>query len=924
MSWFYHKLEQPMLKFDNQFTDDHVLLKAMMVLGKSFKLLLITLIFLGSATQALAQFAVDQTFTGATAAGWILGNSARLTAAAPVIDPVGSGWLRLTSNAGNQKGHAYFDTAFPTPLGFEIDFEYASWGGSGADGITMFLFDGSTSTFQIGDFGGALGYCQGYGGSPGGLSNAYLGIALDEFGNFSSSADRCTTGGPGVRADAMAIRGPGNGATGYNYLAGTASLTPGIDSPGGTTRPLPATYYRRVSMVIQPNGGGGYQSFVRWMTVQNGTFTEVIAPFNLPSAPPATLKIGFASSTGGSTNVHEIRNVKVSLRVDLQLTKTSSLANASPSDALSYTLNGLNTSGFTVTGAVLTDTVPNTVLVSSWTCSTSAGGTCSSASGSTNNISLTLTLPANGTVTIIINGIIQPSAAATTIINTASLSPPTGIGDINTANNNPSVNTIVQGYQITGVSFIDANHNLIRDNTEGFLPSITITLSGAAALSTTTNASGVYTFGNLPVGNYSITQSTVATYVFTTSNPRVTSITQFNLSQQNFGNFRGAKVTGNVFKDDGQNSTTSAPYSVVANANNAIRNSGEQAISSAVVQAISGINTDSSTTNANGDYTLWIEFTWTNPITIRHELDVPTGKNIGNTTTTLATTFGDTAARSHSLTFSAGSIYTDYNFGIVPKSVLLSNQSAQIPSPGSVVFSQSYRPGTLGNVNLTPTGTSNYSYLLYLDSNCDGTFSAAERASSISVSAASPTPSFTVDANWQRTPDGQLKACQLEFVVRSPTARPAGEQTFPVLSARLLWGNNPVCIDLQRVQHTLRIGGSSLGSGLGLSKLVRNVTTGGTFSLAASGKPTEILEYCVLFVNNSTGALTNLVIRDQLPFFTTLVSNSLSLTLLGITTPLSEALDADVGEVIGGLVTVRITSLVAGQQGQVCYRASIQ
>ena len=40
---------------------------------------------------------VQQSFTGATAPGWTLGGSAVLTAAgATPIDPVGSGWLRLT------------------------------------------------------------------------------------------------------------------------------------------------------------------------------------------------------------------------------------------------------------------------------------------------------------------------------------------------------------------------------------------------------------------------------------------------------------------------------------------------------------------------------------------------------------------------------------------------------------------------------------------------------------------------------------------------------------------------------------------------------------------------------------------------------------------------------------------------------------
>jgi uncharacterized repeat protein (TIGR01451 family) len=870
---------------------------------------------------ANAQFAVNETFTGATATGWTLGNSAVLTSGGP--DPANQGWLRLTSSAGNQKGHAIYNTAFPTPLGFEVDFEFASWGGTGADGISMFLFDGATTNFQIGDFGGALGYCQGYNSAPGGLSNAYVGIGLDEFGNFSSSADRCITGGPGVRPDAIAIRGPGNGAIGYNYLAGTNTLTPGIDSPGGAARPLPSAYYRRVSMVVQPNGVGGYQAFVRWITVQNGAFVQVIAPFNLPSAPPPTLKIGFASSSGGSTNFHEIRNVKVSLRVDLQLTKTASLANATPGNTITYTLNALNTSGFIVSNAVFADVVPNTISVSSWTCTSGAGSTCSSPSGTGNTVNVNLTLAASGTATITIIGVIQPSAAATTIINNASLSPPAGIGDINVANNTPSANTIVQGYQITGFSFIDANHNLVRDNNEGILSGITISLSGTSTQSTATNATGQYTFTNLPIGAYTITQAVVPTYVFTTVNPRVTSITQFNLVAQNFGNFQGAKVAGNVFWDDGFNSSTT-PYSVIANANNGLRNAPERGVSGIQVRAVSGANADSSLTDTNGDYTVWIGSTWANPVQISHQQDMATGKNINNATATLALSFGDAAARTHSLTFTAGTAYNNYQFGIVPRSVLLSNQTAQIPSPGSVVFVQYYRPGTLGAVNLTPGGVVTYSYQIYRDINCDGTITSAERATSIAVTSGSVTPSFTVDSTWQRTSDGQLRACMLEFVVRAPTGRPAGETTNPVLSARLKWQNNLVCIDLSRVQHVVKIGGSSIGSGLVIAKLVRNVSAGGDFALSVSGKPNEILEYCISFTNNSTGTVSNIIIRDTIPFFTNFISASLVLTLAGSSTVLTAALDADAGEFSGGVIVVRVSSLSTGQRGQVCYRASIQ
>ena len=134
---------------------------------------LFLLVVVGAANPALAQFPITQTFTTGTASGWVLGGNTRLTSGNP--DPAGAGYLHLTSNAGSQTGYAYYDTAFPTSLGMSIDFEYLSWGGSGADDISMFLFDGSTTNFKIGDFGGGLGYCQGYsnslvGGSPTAIS----------------------------------------------------------------------------------------------------------------------------------------------------------------------------------------------------------------------------------------------------------------------------------------------------------------------------------------------------------------------------------------------------------------------------------------------------------------------------------------------------------------------------------------------------------------------------------------------------------------------------------------------------------------------------------------------------------------------------------------------------------------------------------
>ena len=150
---------------------------------------------------------LTESFKGTTATGWVMSGSGYtpvLTAGAG-IDTVGHGWLRLTSTGGNQATSAYFDTAF-SAAGATVyaSFEYATWGGNGADGISFFLFDGSTS-FSVGAPGGSLGYANR--NAESGMAGGYLGIGIDEYGNFSSSSEGKVGGAPGLVPDAIAVRG---------------------------------------------------------------------------------------------------------------------------------------------------------------------------------------------------------------------------------------------------------------------------------------------------------------------------------------------------------------------------------------------------------------------------------------------------------------------------------------------------------------------------------------------------------------------------------------------------------------------------------------------------------------------------------------------------------------------------------------------
>ena len=182
--------------------------------GRVTQLCLSCLLLAAYIAPATAQFKLQQDFKGTTASGWTLSNSAILTA--PSIDAAGSGWLRLTDTGGTEKGLALNNAfSFAGSVPVTVEFNYVSWGGTGADGMTLFLYDSATASPMAGALtGGGLGYCGGAGG--------YLAIGIDEYGNFSNPADKCSSGG-----------GPGPG------FVGGCGVVRGVGGPRGHRRPTP-------------------------------------------------------------------------------------------------------------------------------------------------------------------------------------------------------------------------------------------------------------------------------------------------------------------------------------------------------------------------------------------------------------------------------------------------------------------------------------------------------------------------------------------------------------------------------------------------------------------------------------------------------------------------------------------------------------
>lgn len=259
----------------------------------------------------------DQTFTPILGCfsdnfpGTVLSDKWVVKRTSGTFDPkIISGRLRMTEASGNQATSATYQRLFPAANNLvEVTFRYYAWSpqtGTGGDGLAVILSD-ATVTPQPGSFGGALGYAQRDNGTPG-FAGGWLGVGLDEYGNFSNPNEG-KVGGPGARAQAIAIRG-GVGSS-YRYLAGTtANISPRVDVRG-TSSAQPGHLYR---LRIDSRVAG--RSMVSLDRNTGSGFSTLVAPFNAMATAgqeqvPADFLLSLTGSTGGANNNHELDDIQI-------------------------------------------------------------------------------------------------------------------------------------------------------------------------------------------------------------------------------------------------------------------------------------------------------------------------------------------------------------------------------------------------------------------------------------------------------------------------------------------------------------------------------------------------------------------------------------------------------------------------------------
>jgi len=226
---------------------------------------------------------------------------------------VSSKRMRLTSNQGNVSTSSTLQRLFPAAGNYiQVQFKYYAYSGSGADGVAVVLSD-ATVTPQPGAFGGPLGYgTRGDAANPG-FAGGWLGVGLDEYGNYS------VEGGANPqqqRPDSVAVRGssgPG-GTTGYRYIAGTAAnLNPGVDSatstsaaPGHTYRiTVDGRFSNEARVTVERDSGAGF------VVLSGLNAVNVLAAVNSQAPLPSDFYLSLTGSTGGSTNIHELDDLQV-------------------------------------------------------------------------------------------------------------------------------------------------------------------------------------------------------------------------------------------------------------------------------------------------------------------------------------------------------------------------------------------------------------------------------------------------------------------------------------------------------------------------------------------------------------------------------------------------------------------------------------
>ncbi|MVN88731.1 DUF11 domain-containing protein [Deinococcus sp. HMF7620] len=377
--------------------------------------------------------------------------------------------------------------------------------------------------------------------------------------------------------------------------------------------------------------------------------------------------------------------------------------------------------------------------------------------------------------------------------------------------------------------------------------------------------------------------------------PLTVAATATSLPDLDFGLFAGDRLSGTLFRDDGRGGAL--PHDALAQGS-------EAGLAGLTVSVTGSGGTRSTVTAAGGAFTLYVPGSWTDlsltPPAPQPGLDAVTGVRVDGAVT-LATDPQGTGLRPAPLPDPVGQVRT-VSLGLTGRPTLTPNGAGRTEAPATLTYAHTFRPGTVGTLtfNLGAGGTA-----LAADRNCDGTLDAAERAAGTSA--------LVVGDSWPRDPDGRLSACALEVTVAVSAGTAPGTVLTTPLGLSLTWQDRPVTDAAGATDTTTVLPGATVG------KTVENLTRGTPAGLSTDAQPGDRLRYCLTVTNGSPDPLSTLTLSDTLAGAALYAPGSL--TLGG--TALTDAADADAGEVAGRTVTYRIAGLAPQASVAACLDVTV-
>jgi uncharacterized repeat protein (TIGR01451 family) len=167
-----------------------------------------------------------------------------------------------------------------------------------------------------------------------------------------------------------------------------------------------------------------------------GAIVTLTATGTIDPAATGTLETSATASSSGDPDPSNNTALDIDIltpAADLAIAKDDGVTVALPGQALTYTLTASNPGPSSVFGATVEDAFPTDLVGVTWTCAGTGGGACT-ASGR-GDVSDTVDLPAGASVTYTATATVDPASTATAISNTATVSAPAGVTELDPADN---------------------------------------------------------------------------------------------------------------------------------------------------------------------------------------------------------------------------------------------------------------------------------------------------------------------------------------------------------------------------------------------------------------------------------------------------------------------------------------------------------